>query len=165
MDFEQKSTRLRFIQTLLTATYTYCASCLACKSYLPYLQGDHDCGDRVCAKMKWRLAVVCMQELSQLHISHLHLVKNGSDTFYTVIQLKSLITSAVDATRLKDVTKDVLMVSFSAFEQGDDILPENVCSMNEPGFSIGTLETSLVVFDSRIQKKHQTQARRQEESL
>ena len=80
-------------------------------------------------------------------------------------ELKTRIGRAIDAARVKDTSKEALMIWFNAFQQTiqeKEILPENTYNFDESGFSIGKIEASRVIINSRIRQKYQAQPGRQE---
>jgi hypothetical protein len=90
-------------------------------------------------------------------------------------QLRTVISHSIEVSRIRDVTRDVIIKFFDAFEaclEEYQITLENVYNMDETGnfflmklivgFAIGTTQTSFVVVDSHLRKKYQAQPGRQE---
>lgn len=90
-------------------------------------------------------------------------------------QLRTVISRSIEVSRIRDVTRDVIVKFFDAFEaclEEYQITLENVYNMDETGnfflmrlivgFAIGTAQTSFVVVDSHLRKKYQAQPGRQE---
>src|SRR5947207_1398580 len=89
--------------------------------------------------------------------------------------LQTVISRSIEASRIKEVTKEVVINFFEALEAcltKYQISWENVYNMDETGnsciiwtnigFAIGTAQTSYVVVDSQLRKKYQAQPGRQE---
>ena len=86
--------------------------------------------------------------------------------------LKTVISHSIKASHIKDVTKEVILTFFEAFEcciEEYQITLNNIYNMNEMdtvlikrklmiGFTIGTAQTSYVIVNSRLWQKYQAQS-------
>ena len=81
------------------------------------------------------------------------------------LQLKSVVGRRIDAVRIKDASKDVLKKWFDAYEQTVEqyqIMEENIYNFDESGFSIGQIQATRVIINSRVRQKYQVNPGRQE---
>ena len=80
-------------------------------------------------------------------------------------QLKSVVGHRIDTVWIKDASKEVLERWFNAFEQTVkqyQIIKENIYNFDESGFSIGQIQATRVIINSRIRQKYQVNPGRQE---
>jgi hypothetical protein len=80
-------------------------------------------------------------------------------------ELESTVGKTIDATRLKDVTKEKLMVWFHDVRKvftEHNIDKKDVYNMDESGFSIGKINATHVIINKRLRTKYQAQPGRQE---
>jgi DDE superfamily endonuclease/Tc5 transposase DNA-binding domain len=80
-------------------------------------------------------------------------------------QLKTMIVRAIEASRVKEVTRSAIVEWFEVFIKlihENEITPENTYNMDETGFPLGTIQKAQVIVDSSIRMKCQSQPGRQE---
>jgi hypothetical protein len=80
-------------------------------------------------------------------------------------ELKSTTGRSIDAIRVKDVSPELLLKWLEAYDrvvQEYDIEPENTYNMDETGFSIGKIEATHIIINSKIRSAYQAQPGRQE---
>jgi hypothetical protein len=71
----------------------------------------------------------------------------------------------IESVRMDRATKEVLNAWFDAYKkvvQDCKITQGNTYNMDESGFSIGTMESTLIILDSTLRTKHQAHPGRQE---
>jgi transposase len=71
----------------------------------------------------------------------------------------------IESVRMDGATKEVLNAWFNAYKKVVEeckITQENTYNMDESGFSIGTMESTRIIFDSTLRTKHQAHPGRQE---
>jgi hypothetical protein len=79
--------------------------------------------------------------------------------------LTNAIGRRIESVRMDGATKEVFDAWFDAYKKavlGFKILKENTYNMDESGFSIGTMESTRMIFDSTLRTKHQAHPGRQE---
>ena len=89
--------------------------------------------------------------------------------------LKMTLSRSIEAARIKDITKDIVIAWFKKLEEtieDHQITMENIYNMDETsinkfcvanvGFAIGISQSSFVVVDSRLRRKYQAEPGRQE---
>jgi Tc5 transposase DNA-binding domain len=111
-----------------------------------------------------RLAKI--NDASEELISYPPIGKNWSTRFLRCHpQLKTMIAHAIEASRIKEVTRPAIVECFEVFIKlihENEIKPENIYNMDETGFPLGTIQKAQVIVDSSIRMKYQSQPGRQE---
>src|SRR5271169_6566375 len=100
------------------------------------------------------------------HVSYPPIAKQWVNRFIAHHpKLGSTVGRTIDAARLKDVSREKLMVWFHDVHKvfmENKIEPKNVYNMDESGFSIGKINATRVIIDKRLRTKYQAQPGRQE---
>ena len=79
-------------------------------------------------------------------------------------ELLSTVGQTIELGRVKDTTKEALMTWFDAFKHVIDDLyvsPENIYNFDKSGFSIGKIEATRVIINSKLHQRYQVQPGRQ----
>jgi hypothetical protein len=80
-------------------------------------------------------------------------------------ELSSIATRTIDVSRIKSATPEEIDHYFNELQRivsEFNILPENTYNMDESGFSIGEIEASKCIINSRIRQRFQAKLGRQE---
>ena len=80
-------------------------------------------------------------------------------------ELKSTTGRSIDAARVKDASPEILrrwLEEYNRVVQEYDIERENTYNMDEMGFSIGKIEATRIIINSKIRAAYQAQPGRQE---
>ena len=80
-------------------------------------------------------------------------------------ELKSTTGRSIDAARVKDASPEILrrwLEEYNRVVQEYDIERENTYNMDETGFSIGKIEATRIIINSKIRAAYQAQPGRQE---
>jgi hypothetical protein len=112
------------------------------------------------------MRIAKINDASQELVSYPPIGKNWSTRFLNRYpQLKTMIARAIETSRIKEVTRPLIVEWFDVFIKlihENEILPENIYNMDETGFPLGTIQKAQVIVDSSVRMKYQSQPGRQE---
>jgi hypothetical protein len=80
-------------------------------------------------------------------------------------QLKTAIVHSIEASRLKDVNREVVANFFETFKrtiEEEGIIDENIYNVDETGFALGTIQAARAIIDSTVPLTYHAQPGRQE---